>query len=214
MNYTLLDNGADSFRAAYNCLQKLENLQEGLEHNLKDAVIFLNHGVEILLKLVLKNHSAALMFSDIKAYQKAREEMKKSGKADVFEVDQHLKTVTLEEAVKRVEYLCDIEIPDQLKAAILYINKIRNKLMHYGITLDDAELETLTRRLKACYEESVQFLQAHIEDLEEKIRGSRFEMTAEEYYEYQLESMAEMRYEEDRITALEDAYEDLGEGKW
>lgn len=31
-------------------------------------------------------------------------------------------------------------------------------------------------------------------------------MTAEEYYEYLLESMAEMRYEEDRIMALEDAY--------
>ncbi|WP_157230833.1 hypothetical protein [Brevibacillus sp. BC25] len=75
-------------------------------------------------------------------------------------------------------------------------------------------METLIRRLKACYEENVQFLQALIEDLEEKIRGSRFEMTAKEYYEYQLESMAEMRYKEDRIMALEDAYEDLGEGKW
>lgn len=214
MNYSLIDNGADSFKAAYNCLEKLEDLEEGIDHNLKDAVIFLNHGIEILLKLVLKEHSAALMFSDIKAYQKAREEMKKGGKTDVFEVDPHLKTVTLEEAVKRVEFLCDIEIPDQLKAAILYINKIRNKLMHYGITLEQAELEILIQRLKVCYEESVEFLEVHIEDLGSRIEDARFEKTAAEYWEEQAEYLAELRYEEDRLMALEDAYEDLGEGKW
>lgn len=77
MKFTLLDNGSDSLKQSYSSLERFDNLYQGTDHSLKDAVIFLNHGLEILLKLILKNHSPALMFSDLKLYQKAKEEMKK-----------------------------------------------------------------------------------------------------------------------------------------
>lgn len=214
MKYNLLDNGADSLKGAFESLQKFDNLHEGTDHNLKDAVIFLNHGLEILFKLLLKKSSPALMFSDIKNYQKAKESMKKKNSRNVFEVDSSLRTVTLEEALKRVELLCDIEIPDSLKGAIYYINKIRNQLMHYEVELGDEELQELISKLKVCYEESVEFLAIHIENLEERIDESRFEYTREDYETDMGEWYAEMRAEEDRIAYMEDAYEDLGEGKW
>jgi len=199
MKFTLLDNGADSLKGAYESLEKFNNQYEGTDHNLKDTVIFLNHGLEILFKLILKQSSPALMFSDIKAYQKAKEEMRKKGVANVFEINATLHTVTLEEALKRVELLCDIDIPDSLKGAIFYINKIRNQLMHYEVELDDEQLNELVQKIKFCYEESVEFLGIHIDNLEEKIEESRFEYSREEYEGDMMEWYAEMRMEEERI---------------
>jgi hypothetical protein len=204
MKFTLLDNGADSLKGAYSSLEKFENLHEGTDHNLKDAVIYLNHGLEILFKLILKKSSPALMFTDIKAYQKAKIDMKKKNAKNVFEVDSTLRTVTLEDALKRVELLCDIDISDSLKGAIYYINKIRNQLMHYEVELKAEELNELIIKLKVCYEEAVEFLSAHIEDLEEKIEESRFEYTREEYENDMGEWYAEMQYEEARLDYYAD----------
>jgi hypothetical protein len=221
LKYTLLDNGADSLKSAFENIEAFDEVVEGGYHRLKDAVIFLNHGVEILLKLILKKHSPSLMFENIDAYLKAKEGLKKKPKAkNVFEINKNLKTVTLLEALKRVEYLCDIEIPENFRASIMYINDIRNRIMHYEIELDDDEREKLVKALKYCYEEAVNFFESHIEDLESKIRLSRFELTYEEYRAEQAEIQAEMYYEalkekeEGYIDWLEGAYEDLGEGKW
>jgi hypothetical protein len=219
LKYTLLDNGADSLKSAFENIEAFDEVVEGGYHRLKDAVIFLNHGVEILLKLILKNHSPSLMFENIDAYLKAKEGLKKNPKAkNVFEINKNLKTVTLLEALKRVEYLCDIEIPENFRASIMYINDIRNRIMHYEIELDDDEREKLVKALKYCYEEAVNFFESHIEDLEIIIEGSRFELTYEEYWQEQAEIRAEMWYEalkeEGYIDWIEGAREDLGEGKW
>jgi len=214
MKYSLLDNGVDSLKGAHQSLQNFEEVHEEGLHYLKDAVIFLNHGIEILFKLILKKHSPALMFTDLKAYQKAKQDMKSQGKKDVFEVDKKLRTITLEEAVQRVEYLCDIDIPIKLKADIYYINQVRNQIMHYGIDMNGEQLITLIIKLKLCYEESVEFLQSHIENLEKLIHKARFVITRSEYEHY--ERMSERYAEETEAYSeyLEGAYEDLGEGKW
>jgi hypothetical protein len=219
LKYTLLDNGADSLKSAFENIEMLNEIAEGGHHRLKDAVIFLNHGIEILLKLILKNHSPSLMFENIHTYLKAKEKLKNTPNAkNVFEIDKNLRTVTLLEALKRVEFLCDIEIPENFRASILYINDIRNQIMHYAIELDDDEREKLVNRLKYCYEEAVNFFETHIKDLQNIIEESRFELTYEEFEEQQAEILGEMYYEmqkeEAYIEYLEGAYEDLGEGKW
>jgi hypothetical protein len=219
LKFTLLDNGADSLRSAYENLEQIKDIVEGGEHRLKDAVIFLNHGVELLLKLILKNHSPSLMFEKIDAYLEAKKKIKNTEKAKtVFDINKNLKTVSLLEALTRVEFLCDIEIPQNLRNSILYVNKIRNQFMHYEVELDEKETETLVKSLQVCYEEAVEFLELHIEDLDDYIQDSRFELTQEEYEEQQAEFYGEMQFEMQReeamIEAMEGAYEDLGEGKW
>lgn len=220
MKFTLLDNGADSLRSAYENLEQLKEIVEGGEHRLKDAVIFLNHGVELLLKYILQQRSPALMFEKIDPYLKAKKDLKKSknGKKTVFDIDENLKTVSLLEALKRIEYLCDIEIPQNFNATILYINKIRNQFMHYEVELDEKETEKLVTSLQICYEETIGFLENHVEDLEDYIADSRFELTQEEYEEQEAEFYGEMQFEMQREEAhmdmLEGAYDDLGEGKW
>jgi len=211
MRFTLLDNGADSLKGAYDCLVKFEVLEQGTNHNLKDAVMHLNHGIEILLKLILKKASPALMFTDIKAYQKAKEDLKNSDKDNVFQINSKLHTVSLEDALLRVEYLCDIEIPDTLNASIRYINKIRNQFMHYEVEIDDNELSDLINKLKLCYEATVEFLENHIENLSEIISQSRFEYTRDDYEADMGEWLAELRAEEareDYYSEMMDALED------
>ncbi|WP_163061145.1 hypothetical protein [Bacillus cereus] len=220
MKFTLLDNGADSLRSAYENLEQLKEVVEGGEHRLKDTVIFLNHGVELLLKYILKQRSTALMFEKIDPYLKAKQDLKRSkgGQKTVFDIDKNLRTVSLLEALKRIEYLCDIEIPEEFNATILYVNKIRNNFMHYEVELDEKETDILVANLQVCYEQAVKFLESHIEDLDDYIQDSRFELTAEEYEEQQAEMYGEIYYEMQKedamIEAMEGGYEDLGEGKW
>jgi len=216
VRFTLLDNGADSLKSAYTNLEILNEIAEGGEHRLKDVVIFLNHGVELLLKYILKQRSPALMFEKIEPYLKAKEALKKSKdtKKTVFDMDKNLRTVSLLEALKRIEYLCDIDIPEKFYGTLLYVNKIRNNFMHYEVELDHKETETLITNLQVCYEEAVEFLELHIEDLDDYIQESRFELTVEEYQEQHAEMMAEMHMEDLRMEYMEGAYEDLGEGKW
>jgi hypothetical protein len=219
LKFTLLDNGADSLRSAYENLEQLKEIVEGGEHRLKDAVIFLNHGVELLLKLILKKHSPSLMFEKIDAYLEAKKKLKNTEKAkNVFDINKNLKTVSLLEALTRVEFLCDIDIPDNFRNSILYVNKIRNKFMHYEVELNEKETEILVTNLQVCYEEAVGFLESHIEDLEDYIQDSRFELTVEEYEEQQAEMYGEMYFEMQREEAMidltESPHEDRSEDRW
>ncbi|MGB3262308.1 hypothetical protein [Paenisporosarcina sp.] len=210
MKFTLIDNGADSLKSAYENIEKLDELLEGGQHRIKDAVIFLNHGVEILLKLILKKHSPSLMFEKIPFYMDAKKKLKHDTTAkNVFDIDKSLKTVSLLEALKRVEFLCDIEIPESLNASILYVNGIRNQVMHYEVDLSDDESSRLVSKLKFCYEESVKFLEMHIENLSTIIEDSRFEITHEDYEDQEAEIYAEMQYEMEREAYLEDMHYEM-----
>lgn len=217
LKFTLLDNGADSLKSAYENLETLKNIAEGGQHRLKDSVIFLNHGVELLLKLILKKHSPSLMFDKINEYLEAKQKLKKKEDAKtVFDINKKLKTVSLFEALTRVEYLCDIDIPENFRGSILYVNKIRNQFMHYEVELDEQETETLVTKLQICYEETIEFLEKHIEDLDDIIQDSRFELTTEEYEEQQAEIYAEIYYEDMSLEEmrLEAEYEEANAGDW
>ncbi|MEC4565410.1 hypothetical protein L8C07_05585 [Paenibacillus sp. CMAA1739] len=204
MKYGLLENGIDSLKQAYTCIEKLDvGLHEGTEHNLKDAILSLNHAIEILFKMILKNEKEYLIFSDIGKYMAAKSQMIKQGKQNVFEVGHDLKTVSLMDSVKRLELLCDIAIPDVLKGAIDDFNKTRNKLMHYELELSEEEVNTTTRNLKGFYEEAVTFLEHHIDNIEELLDKARFEYSNDEYLSDMAEHYEDMMYDEYREMMLE-----------
>ncbi|WP_339304453.1 hypothetical protein NST33_18230 [Paenibacillus sp. FSL L8-0435] len=199
MKYGLLENGIDSLKQAYTCIEKLEaGLHEGVEHNLKDAILSLNHAIEILFKMILKNEKEYLIFSDIGKYMIAKNQMIKQGKQNVFEVGHDLKTVSLIEGVKRLELLCDISIPDILKGAIDDFNKTRNKLMHYELELSGDEVNLTIRNLKGFYGEAVSFLGKHVEDIEKLLDRARYEYSDEDYQSDMYEHYMDMQYDDHR----------------
>ncbi|MTH53528.1 hypothetical protein GKZ89_08865 [Bacillus mangrovi] len=220
MRFNLKANGADSLKSAFENIEKLNDIMEGGEHRLKDAVIFLNHGVELLLKYILRLRSNALIFENIDQYLKAKEALKKRNDSSktVFDMDQKLRTVGLLEAIKRIEYLCDIDIPKEFNDTILYVNKIRNNIMHYQVDLTDEETILLVSKLQVCYEEAVKFLETQIDDLEDYIQDSRFELTYEEYQEQHAEMWAEMHMEDMIEEAMREEYEEelekMERGTW
>ncbi|MGM1044823.1 MAG: hypothetical protein ACQEXX_01615 [Bacillota bacterium] len=177
----LVENGADSLKAAYLIIDRLSTLEEGYAHNLKDAVISLNHGIEILFKLILKNYDEYLIFADIDRYMAAKKAMLEKGKDNVLDVNPKLKTVTLSEAIKRVKYLCNYNISDDFEIVISYLNNIRNQFMHFEINLTEEEMFELLLKLKIGYELSYDFFTTYIEDLSSILQEARYEITVDDY---------------------------------
>ena len=214
MKFTLLTNGIDSLKASYERIEKINQLIEGVDHNIKDAIMYLNHANEILFKLILKNQKEYLMFEDISAYMKAKDAIIQQHKSNVFDISPKLRTVNFSEAIKRIQFLCDIEMSPKFKGSLEYLNKKRNELMHFEIEMSPEDVGVLVSKLKVCHNLSVDFFKGHLEDIEEMLESVRFEQTIDEYYEDMAIYQAEMDYEDARMQYMEGAYEDLGEGKW
>lgn len=207
MNYSLLDNGVDSLKAAFKNIDGFYENGDSGDHFLKDAIIYLNHSNEILLKYLISERSHALLFVDLEKYLKAKETMKQKSFSDIFEADAKLKTITLEEAIRRTELACDLEIPIELKATIFYLLKLRNKLMHYGLTMTIEEGIELVDRLEICYEESIKFFSSQISDLEYRFESSRFILSDMPSLQRKYEKLMD-EMESAALSAMEDGYND------
>ena len=94
-----------------------------------------------------------------------------------------LRTITLEEALERVEYICDIIIPEDLRSGIFLINKYRNDLSHHSIILTKNEEEQLISILKGLYDIILDFFNEHIPMFMETVDAQRFELLKEEWEE-------------------------------
>lgn len=204
MKYGLLENGVDSLKATYNILEKLPDLSDGIEHNVKDAVLSLNHGIEILFKVILKASNEYLVFIDLDKYMFAKEKLKTTGKLTVFDVSPNLKTISLLEAIRRAEFLCDMYIPVEFKTTIEFLSKIRNQIMHYELNMTVEETQALVLKLQVCYEAAIEFFIKFIANIQELLVDARFEMTIAEVFDEMAEIRAEMDYEDYRLGQYED----------
>ncbi|KAF6558119.1 MULTISPECIES: hypothetical protein [Paenibacillus] len=190
----LLENGTDSLKSAYDKMQKLNELEEGLDHYLKDIVFFLNHGIEILFKLILKNKGEELIFSNIKKYNIAKEEQIRMEKDNVFQVNPNLKTVSLMEAIEKCKKN-EFEISDEYENSLIYLNKMRNQFMHYEIEISDEEMLRLLIKLQLVYGLSLEFFSKYINNLNEHIDNARFEVEIDDHGDILAELQKEADYE-------------------
>ncbi|MHB0943310.1 BAR domain-containing protein [Paenibacillus sp. ALE1] len=190
----LLENGTDSLKSAYDKMQKLNELEEGLDHYLKDIVFFLNHGIEILFKLILKNKGEELIFSNIKKYNIAKEEQIRMEKDNVFQVNPNLKTVSLMEAIEKCKKN-EFEISYEYENSLIYLNKMRNQFMHYEIEISDEEMLRLLIKLQLVYGLSLEFFSKYINNLNEHIDNARFEVEIDDHGDILAELQKEADYE-------------------
>lgn len=227
MEFSLLENGTDSLKKAKDSIKNFEDLnREHSYHHLKDAIIFLNHGIEILLKHLLSKKNESLIFTDLKVYMAAKKQLKhmkpkvkgfgtylERNKPTVFDVSEKdlnnkkLETVSLKEALSRIELLCDIEITDDFRDSIFLINKYRNDITHHSIKLNTDDEERLINVLKTLYDNVLDFFDKHIPGLVKEIDLVRFEVTRAEWEEIQRD-MQEFYHERamSRISIDEDEY--------
>ncbi|GGH46370.1 hypothetical protein GCM10008014_08990 [Paenibacillus silvae] len=201
----LAENGVDSFKAAFLTMQKIKMLEDGKVHNLKDAVMSLNHGIEILFKLFLKDYDEYLIFADLDKYMTARKIMLSKGLSNVFEANPLLKTITLNEGIRRAKYLCDYDISEDFETVVQYLNKIRNQFMHYEISLSSEEVQELLLKLQIGYELSYEFFVEYNEDLRDMFEDARYEITIDDYSD-EIAEMHRSLIEEDLAEQAYDRY--------
>lgn len=149
MKISLIENGLDSLRKGYSSLNKYNNLlineaKDAQRYSaLKDAVLSIQHGVEILFKYLLLQENEILLYSEINQKLKNAYKKKRDGEiSELFESD-GVHTVTYKESIERVTDICGIPIEDKLKRKLLQIEKWRNSITHSAILLDEQEVSSI-----------------------------------------------------------------------
>jgi hypothetical protein len=144
----LLDNGIDSLKKGTEYLIKYyrEADEERKMIFLKDSIIFLHHGTEIIIKYILFTNNEYLIFSQIDSNViKAYKQMRQNKKNSVFETSlvDKLHTVTFEVACERVTELLGYEMSTILKGKLESLNKLRNRIIHSEVSINQMEIIAL-----------------------------------------------------------------------
>jgi len=150
MKISFLENGMDSLQKGYRLLLTYEKelVKRKLSDKeryfiLKDAILSIHHGVEILFKSILFKHSEYLIFSEInKNVKNAYTEKKNQNLNSIFETSfkNKIHTVTFDESVNRVETICGNPLPERLKDKINELNTYRNLIIHSEIFLNENDI--------------------------------------------------------------------------
>ena len=101
---------------------------------LKDAILHLGNGIELLLKARLAREHWSLIFSEIN--KASYEEL---AKADFTSVDYPT-------ALKRLEQIVGVSIDKSVGSHIDNLRKLRNRLTHFTATLDLAQAKSLVAK--------------------------------------------------------------------
>lgn len=140
MKLNYIQNGLDSLQKGYKNLIEYENLtftensdDDKRFYFLKDAILFIHHGIEILVKKILHNHNELLLFSQIDSHLKnAIIEKNKNSLNSVFEtkLSHKIHTVNFSESLERIKIIPNLKLSDTLECKFKDLEKYRNIIMH------------------------------------------------------------------------------------
>lgn len=152
MKISMLENGIDSLQRGFGSLteyelSKIDNPHDNSNYYLlKNAVVYIHHGIEILMKYILSKESEFLIFSSIDRNVKNAYNEKRQKKLDsIFQTELRNKvhTVSYEEAYERLKYLCGHKFSKEVEGRILKLNNIRNQITHSEIFMEESEVVNL-----------------------------------------------------------------------
>lgn len=124
MRLHFLESGIDSLKKGFDYLIQYEECyhtkrkSKNRYYFLKDSILFIQHGIEILLKQVLISHSEYLIFSQIdENVKKGYKEKKDKNLKSVFESSfkSKLHTVSFQEAIDRIKMTSEFNITTSLE---------------------------------------------------------------------------------------------------
>lgn len=141
---TLIENGEHSLRKgieAYKLFQKKRGETSEKKMLLKEALMFIHQGVELLLKEILVRKSEFLIFSDLKLATKKQLQADREGKG-IFYLDKPPHTVTYSEAIDRVCAFIE-KLDVEFQKSLNELNNFRNQIEHYQIDVTKEEIEKI-----------------------------------------------------------------------
>lgn len=146
---SLEENGIHSFNKGLDEFIRYEEGNKRDDFLLKEAIMFLHHGIELLLKQVLINHSGEyLIFNNINkdTVKKIIEAKKKN--VSVFNVSKPVHTASYLEIIQRIKaFVNNLELEESLETRLIDLNTIRNNIEHYGIETEKQKVESLLLNL-------------------------------------------------------------------
>lgn len=139
---TLIQNGMHSLNKGIQAFQRYSSTNNQML--LKDAIMQVHHGVELLLKEMLLRENPLLIYENLGDMTKKQEVADRAGVA-LFALPDPPKTVTYMDAVKRVGvHIKPKELDTSLVQDLTELNRVRNQVEHYAI---DVDLDYVTRLL-------------------------------------------------------------------
>ncbi len=155
-------NAIHSIRRAIDSLN--QHAQSNDAFLMKDAVLFFHHGIELLMKEMLRKHSEYLIFEDIKELHTKVNRAKKE-QVDIFFLDSPPKTVSFDMALQRIiAFLDPVELKGDLKDSLAELRRYRNCLEHYAI---DVERDDVIKTLRTVNERAISFFEKYVGNIRE-----------------------------------------------
>jgi len=164
LKLTLKENGLHSLEKGLKVFSQFEKTDND-DLLLKDSIMFLHHGIELLMKQVLlEKNSEILIYSDISNETVKKVIKAKKDNISVFNLDKPVHTATYTEVIERVfAFINNPELPENLRTWLGDFNKIRNQIEHYAIDREEEELKKLIQKIR---KPLIDFFDASINDFE------------------------------------------------
>lgn len=145
-----MENGIHSFNKGIETLQEYENNANQNELLLKESIIFLHHGIELLLKQILINKCGEyLIFSDLRENTVKKIIQSKEKDISVFSISNPPRTITFLEAIERIRAFVDeLQLDKELGDNLKLLNTLRNNIEHYGIDEEILKIEDLLLKIR------------------------------------------------------------------
>lgn len=146
----LLDNGSHSLKRGYEMWTQWKQSNDAWL--LKESIIWVHHGIELLLKQLLVQTNEFLVFQDVnKAVERLgilrkKDGMKDAGVLDLFEHDDKAFSVGFRNLIDRTAITLSIdELAERepLRKQVDQLTRYRNKIVHFSIELDVLEVSSL-----------------------------------------------------------------------
>lgn len=145
MKISLIENGLDSLRKGYVHLETYEHLLSRGAGDaerfsaLKDSVLSVQHGVEILFKYLLKEKNELLIYTDISKLKEAYKSRREGGIKELYEFE-GVHTVTFKESIDRLRDICGVPMEEKLIKNLKKVEGWRNSITHSAVLLREMEV--------------------------------------------------------------------------
>lgn len=145
---TLLENGIHSLERGFDSVDEYLRKEED-EFLLKEAILFIHHGIELLLKQLLAQESRFLIFSNLRRVVKKQRHANQES-IDIFSLENPPHTITYRDAIDRVDAFLDApEFNHHLQHDLRELNRMRNQIEHYAIRTGKVETVRLLSKIRA-----------------------------------------------------------------
>lgn len=163
LTISLMENGRHSLSNGITSFDKYIQEQEKSKQSssnrflLRDSVMLLHHGIELLMKEILVRKSEFLIFEKLDDAAAKQKTANRQG-VGIFSINNPPRTVTYEEAINRVEaFVKPEQLTNQLREKLSRLNSVRNQLEHYAIDIHEDDVIQLIGGIREPLFELLQF---------------------------------------------------------